>query len=439
MNVISYFAATALVLGVVIILHELGHFLAARYFKIRVETFSIGFGPRMVGFRRGDTDYRISWLPLGGYVKMAGDNPSETLTGDPHEFLSKPKWQRFIVAIAGPAMNIILAVVLLTGLFMYGRKVPEVLVNQAVVGFVEAGSPADQAGVRDGDRLESIDGREKPNWQDVQTRVMMNVDKPLPLVVARNGEVLTLTITPIRRKAGEMGYDGMGPHFPVIVKDVWSDPAKAAGLMAGDEITEVNGIRVSSQAMQSIVQGIHESSFPITVLRHGEAVKLRITPIEKDGRKLIGINLDTDVIGPTVMVKYGLAEAFSRSISSNKENGKIILQVIGMLFKRQAKLSEIDGPIGIVRASGQALNEGFSTLINLMALISLNLGLLNILPIPVLDGGVMLMLVVESLMGRDISLHIKERIIQVSVVALLMLMVVVLYNDVVKLIPTSTP
>lgn len=437
MSIISDIVAAVLVLGVIIILHELGHFLVARYFKIRVETFSIGFGPRLMGFRRGDTDYRISAFPLGGYVKMAGDTPSETLTGAPHEFLSKPKWQRFLVASAGPIMNVILAVALLTGLFMYGRKVPAVLVNQAVVGFVDAGSPAEKAGIQGGDLLDVIDGKEKPNWQDVQTRVLMNADKVLPVVIDRNGEKISTTITPIRKTPSDMGYDGMGPHFPVIVKSVWSESAKAVGLMAGDEITTVNGSKASSQSIQPIIQGIQGSSFPITVLRHGETLKFQITPVEKDGRRLIGIDLDLEAVGPTVMVKYGLTEAFSRSISTNIEYGKTILQVIGMLFKREASIRQIDGPIGIVRASGQALNEGFATLINLMALISLNLGLLNILPIPVLDGGVMLMLIVESLMGRDLSLRLKERIIQVSVVALLMLTVLVLYNDVIKLIPTS--
>src|SRR5215470_7789441 len=154
MGILSSLLPAAIVLGVIIMLHELGHFLVARYFKIRIETFSVGFGPRLIGFRRGDTDYRISALPLGGYVKMAGDTPSENLTGAPHEFLSKPKWQRFLVAAAGPAMNVILAVVLLTGLYMYGRKVPEYLVTQARVGMVEPGSPAAIAGVREGDLLE---------------------------------------------------------------------------------------------------------------------------------------------------------------------------------------------------------------------------------------------------------------------------------------------
>src|SRR5215813_11969585 len=144
------------VLGIIIVIHEFGHFAVAKLFGIKVETFSVGFGPRLFGFRRGETDYRISALPLGGYVKMSGENPGDAITGDPHEFLSKPKWQRFLVASAGPIMNIVLAFVLLTGLLMYGMEVPEVLNSPAVVGFVKAGSPAAQAGIQSGDRVVSL-------------------------------------------------------------------------------------------------------------------------------------------------------------------------------------------------------------------------------------------------------------------------------------------
>ena len=438
METIKYIFAPVFVLGVVIILHELGHFLVARYFKIRIETFSVGFGPRLLGFRRGDTDYRLSAFPLGGYVKMAGDTPSETLTGDPHEFLSKPKWQRFLVASAGPLMNMILAVILLSGLFMYGREVPEVLTTQASVGVIETGSPADQAGIRKGDRIAEFEGKVKPNWQEVEARVALNAGKSLSLVLDRNGESIPTTVIPVKKEPSERGYVGMGPQVPVIVKRVTSEAAKAAGLQPGDEVTNVNGIDLtaSAETIQTILQGIKEPTFPIIVNRSGEMLKLQITPFLKDGLKYIGMDL---LPPPTVTIKLGFSEAVSKSISTNVEYGKAIFQVIGMLFKREASLKQLDGPIGIVRASGEALNQSFATLISLMALISLNLGLLNILPIPVLDGGVMLMLIVESLMGRDMSLRLKERINFVSVIALLMLTVLVVYNDIIKMIPTSSP
>src|SRR5258708_1290952 len=167
-NLLSNIVVALLVLSVIIVIHELGHFAVAKFFKIKVETFSVGFGPRLLGFRRGDTDYRISAFLLGGYVKMAGETPADTVTGEAYEFLSKPKWQRFLVAAAGPVMNVILAVGLIMGLYLYGTDVPEFLIGQAVINVVEAGSPADRAGIKPGDQIASFDGKDNPDWQDVQ-------------------------------------------------------------------------------------------------------------------------------------------------------------------------------------------------------------------------------------------------------------------------------
>src|SRR5436190_22834072 len=170
-------AVAMVVLGVIIVLHELGHFLVAKFFKIRVETFSVGFGPRLIGFKKGDTDYRLSAFPLGGYVKMAGETPMDSPTGEAYEFLSKPKWQRFLVAAAGPAMNIILAIGLIAGLYLYGTDVPECLVGQAVINVVEPGSPAEKAGIKPGDQIVSFDGKSQPDWQDVQNTVVTSAGR----------------------------------------------------------------------------------------------------------------------------------------------------------------------------------------------------------------------------------------------------------------------
>src|SRR6267142_993356 len=212
-SVLSNIVVALLVLSIIIVIHELGHFLVAKFFKIKVETFSVGFGPRIVGFRRGDTDYRVSAFLLGGYVKMAGETPTDTITGEAYEFLSKPKWQRFLVAAAGPAMNVILAVGLIMGLYLYGTDVPEFLIGQAVIGIVEPGSPADKAGIRPGDQIVSLDGKEKPDWQDVQNAVITSPGRALPIVVERDGKQLQLTLTPERRGREEAGDVGMFPVF----------------------------------------------------------------------------------------------------------------------------------------------------------------------------------------------------------------------------------
>src|SRR6476646_9636129 len=202
-NAASSIVIALLILGVIIVIHELGHFLVAKFFKIKVETFSVGFGPRLIGFRKGETDYRISAFPLGGYVKMAGETPMDAITGEAYEFLSKPKWQRFLVAAAGPAMNIILAIGLIAGLYMYGTDVPEFLVGQAVINVVEPGSPAERAGIKPGDQIVSFDGKEKPDWQDVQNTVITSPGRDLPIVIERDGKQMAFTLTPQRKGRDE--------------------------------------------------------------------------------------------------------------------------------------------------------------------------------------------------------------------------------------------
>jgi regulator of sigma E protease len=335
-------------------------------------------------------------------------------------------------------MNLILAVVLLTGLYMYGSEIPEFLNDQAVVGIVREGSPADQAGIRPGDLIASFDGKERPNWQDVEARVLTNPNRSLPITVERQGQRLDLSVTPIPEGRSETGFSGMGPHIRVVVRGVHAgSPAEAAGLRVGDEIITVNGIdlRTSGLSIQETIQGISEATFPLTVVRDGRIQEFQVTPEIQDGRKMIGI----DIPYPTVMIKLGFADALSKSVETNSENAALIFQVLGKLFKREASLKQLDGPIGIVRVSGQMFEAGLGPLVSLIALISLNLGLLNLLPIPILDGGVMLLLIIESIMGRDLSLAVKERIVQVSFVFLLMLTVFVLYNDVMKLLPPNQP
>jgi regulator of sigma E protease len=437
-SVASNIVVALIVLGIIIVIHELGHFAVAKFFKIKVETFSVGFGPRLIGFRRGETDYRISAFPLGGYVKMAGETPSDTITGEAYEFMSKPKWQRFLVAAAGPAMNVVLAVALLTGLYVYGTELPEFMSGLAIVGVVEPGSPAEQAGIKSGDQILAVDGKTTPNWQDIQTRVLTSAGRSIPITLQRQGVRSDVTVTPIRKGSEEAGFIGMGPLIRTIVGAVNPDsPAAMAGMQPGDEIIRVSGIdlRSSGKSIQETIQTIPEKTFPITVLRQGQEVDLVVSPITQGGRKMIGIQIEW----PTTLIKLGLADAIGKSVQTNVESATLIFQVLGRLFKREASMKQLDGPIGIIRVSGQALEQGFSTLLTLMALISLNLGVLNVLPIPILDGGVMLLLVVESLMRRDLSLRMKERIVQVSFVFLLMLTVIVLYNDVVKLMPPTQP
>jgi regulator of sigma E protease len=435
-------AIALIVLGVIIVIHELGHFLVAKFFRIKVDTFSVGFGPRLFGFRYGETDYRISAFPLGGYVKMAGEMPGDNVTGAPDEFISKPKWQRFLVASAGPAMNILLAVGLLTGLFMYGTEVPEYTEGDAVVGRVEKDSPAEAAGIQVGDRIVRIAEKENPNWEEIQNRVITNGGQTIVLAVERNGQRIETTLTPEKRGINEAGHGGMLPKTPIktmIAGVQEKSPAEAAGLKAGDEVIAVSGIdlKESGRQLSEIIHESTQATLPVTVLREGNPVEVAVTPVLTDGRRMIGITIDPVV--PLITVKENFSGALARSIDKNMEYGTLIFQVLGKLVRREASMKSVDGPIGIMRATGDFWEQGWTALLALVAMISLNLGLMNLLPIPILDGGVMLLLLVEGVMRQDLSLAFKERVIQVSFVFLLTLMVFVLYNDVVKLLPIAQP
>jgi regulator of sigma E protease len=310
----------------------------------------------------------------------------------------------------------------------------------AVVGVVEQGSAAATAGMQPGDRIVALDGKQNPTWQEVESKIFTNPGTSLTTTLNRDGRTIETRITPERQTqdgpAGpaEVGEAGFCPVIPVVIKKVWKGfPGDAAGLQPGDEIVAVKGIQLKSacRPIQEVIKSIPEVSFPLTILRQGEKRDVEVGTTLDDGQKRIGM----DIPYPMVQVKHRLGEAFQQSIAMNQEQATLMFQVIGKLFRREASLNQLAGPIGIVRVSGQAYELGAGALIRLMAFISLNLGVLNTLPIPILDGGVMLLILVESIIRRDLSLRVKERIVQVGFVFLLVLTVLVLYNDVMKLMP----
>lgn len=436
LGVLTNIAIALVVLGAIIVIHEAGHFFVAKLFKIRVETFSVGFGPRLLGVRYGDTDYRLSALPLGGYVKMSGENPGDEVTGDPHEFMSKPKWQRFLVAFAGPAMNGVLAVGLLAGLYMYGvseQRPPE----DTVVGIVDEGSPAESAGIQPGDRIVEFDGEADPNWSDIQLEVMLGPDIPVSLTVERGDRLIETTLTPDRQGPRETGYAGFAPDqagTAVVAYTMDNSPAEQAGLEVGDEIVGIDDTDLRGAPSQRVVEALQESqgdSVSLTVIRDGETVYLDAEPVvdETTGNRVLGIQID----GPWVQVQLGPIDALNASLRWNAANAVLIFDILGRLIRREASMRAIDGPIGIINETGRRFEQGIPQLITLIVIISLNLGVINLLPIPILDGGVMLLLLIEGVMRQDLSLAVKERIAQVSFVFLLTLIVFVLYNDVVNL------
>jgi len=431
--------AVAAVLGVMILIHEWGHYAAAKLLGVRVEVFSIGFGKRLLGFQRGDTDYRISAIPLGGYVKMSGENPMDERTGDPAEFLSHPRWHRFIIAIAGPAMNIFLAVGLLTCVYMVHYEYPVYLDQPAVIGWVEQDSPAAKLGVQIGDRISRIEDVQDPTWEQVEPKVELSPNQPLQISVQRGEQTLNMTLTPEAFGVSQIGFAGWDPKRPLEVTALEDGmPAAKAGIKIGDQIVALDGQPIPALgAMIESLKRTKEKPIQLTVSRNGELKTFTIQPVladvESTQQKAYRIGIGSL---PVKIGSMSFPAAFRRSLDDNKKTSLLIVELMEKLARRKMSLRTIEGPIGIGRAAGEAASEkGWTPLLALTSAISLNLGIFNLLPIPILDGGVILLLFVESLMRRDISLHIKERIYQAAFVFLVLFAVMVIYNDLAKTLP----
>jgi regulator of sigma E protease len=433
--------SVAFVLGIMILIHEFGHYAAAKLFGVRVEVFSIGFGKRLVGFTRGDTDYRIAAIPLGGYVKMSGENFMESRTGAPYEFMSRPRWQRFIIAFAGPFMNIALAIVLLTVVFMVRYEHPVYLDKPAVIGWVIENSPAAKAGFQPGDRIVHIDGLNNPTWEDVLPKVVLSPNQPLNLTIDRDGKLLTKTITPQPVGPEQLGSPGWLPDQPNTITELEPNmPAAQAGMKVGDNIVALNGQATRSlPAMIHILQDNKSKPIQVTAVRDGQQMNFTLTPkLDKlaDGEERYRIGIKSD---PQHVDQLPFPKAFSKSIEQNEKNSLLILELVKKMVERKVSMKQVEGPIGIARASGDAARQqGWTPLLQLMSAISLNLGIFNLFPFPILDGGMIMMLAIESLRGKDISLTVKERVYQVAFVLLLLFAVLVIFNDISKL-PAFTP
>lgn len=444
MTYIIYLLAFIFILGSAVVLHEFGHFIVAKLFKIRVEAFSVGFGPRLFGKKWGHTDYRISAIPLGGYVKLGGDESNAPLEGasaqdiPPEEMYNlRPRWQRIMVALAGPIMNILTAMAIpFAGAFMYG--VPAT--PQPVVYYVEPGKAAEQAGLKPGDRIVSFNGNDDPTWDAITGDALLSPGKALPIVVNRNGSEVALSITPTTHvengdAAGTLDFIPDYGGLPVVVGSITpNSPAAAAGLQEGDRFVKVDDQDVrSSQQVKEYVR-THPGKIAINVQRDGQYVQLM-----SDERRI-----DGDKLGFGVSERYPLHAATIPSAAkyAYEQNMQILSltgKALGQVFTGQRSVrNTLSGPIGIYQATQKSIERlGWDGAFGMLGFLSLNLGIFNLLPIPVLDGGHIFLLLVEgvlALIGLSLSNAVRERIQQVGFVMVLLLMVFVLSNDFLKLI-----
>jgi len=445
-----------IVLGIMVLVHEFGHFAVAKLCGIRVEVFSIGFGKRLFGFRRGETEYQISAIPLGGYVKMSGemtlptDDPgqAEAATDDPGNFNNHPRWQRILVALAGPVANFILALGLMTGVFMLHNEVQKFLDGPALTDYIQTQTPAAKTGIHSGDLIVHFDTVESPTWEDVFNRSMLNLNQTVPFSFVHDGQRTDSKLF-VESKGGpddftleQIGLIAKMQDTPVQVSSLEpSMPAAHAGLKPEDKILSIDGLQLHSvSALLAYLQDQAGKPASLLIQRNADGttqnIPIQVTPELADtasGPR--GYRLGFIAVLPPVRVeRLSFGKATVASWQFNKKNSLLIVEVIKRLFTRQVSVKSLQSPIGIGQQIHQAAQmPGWTPLIGTMSLISINLGILNLMPIPILDGGMILFLLIETIMRRDVNQQVKERIYQVAFVCILAFFAFVIFNDLTRL------
>jgi regulator of sigma E protease len=444
-------AAFIVLVGVMVVVHEFGHFAVAKLCKVRVEEFSFGFGPRLFGYKHGDTDYKVCLLPVGGFVKMAGENFSEltdAATGtatvappeDPGALTSHPRWQRMLIGFAGPFANFVLAFVLMVFYFGWLNEVPANEVKSTTIEWVAPGSAAAQAGFETGDIIRHFDTGNNPDWEDIYDHLKLNADQTIPVTVERGGQTLQLNLHVLAAAKSDdfdPGDEGILPQFllgSIGIQEVQPGmPAEQAGLRGGDAIQSVDGHPFHMvTTLLAYMKAGEGKPLTLVIVRNGAA----LAPIVARPAKIQnGWKLGFIASAPPYRndpLPIGKAMVKSKVFCADKS--LMIFEVLGGLFTHKVSVSQLAGPVGIARMAGDAAEtKGWASKIGLAGMISLNLGILNLLPFPILDGGMIFFLLIESAIRRDISIPIKERIYQAAFVVLVGFFVFIIFNDITKL------
>jgi regulator of sigma E protease len=404
--VLSNILSIIVVLGLLIFFHELGHFIAAKLVGVKVLVFSLGFGPRLIGFQRKKTDYRISLVPLGGYVRMSGDNPMEQRTGTEGEFLSKSRPARFLILIMGATFNILLAIGVLTIVLYSGIEMPAYLDKEPVIGAIIEDSPASKVDIKPGDKILTINNQKVNNWEDLTLIISTSPNKNLKISLERQGSIIERDLIPEAVPPRDIGYAGLVHPIPPLVENLQSGfPAEKAGLINGDLILKIDDIPVTHFFdLHSIIQEKKGQALNFTIKRKDKIFTIPIKPIRYDGTFRIGVEIPWQ----TTIKKLDLPHAFKESLRRNYRMTFLTIEVLEGLISRKLSLRTLSGPIDIARFSGAAARMGIIPLLEFIALVSLQLGIFNLLPIPILDGGHILILMVESIVRKDISLKVKD-------------------------------
>jgi regulator of sigma E protease len=415
------------VIGILVFVHEFGHFIMAKQAGVRVEKFSLGMGPKIFGFKKGDTEYVLSALPLGGYVKMAGENPDEEPTGAPDEFQSKTVWQRAKIAVTGPLTNIVLAFIIMPFVFMVGTYSE----GPAKVGYVEPGTPAARAGFMAGDVIERINGRGISDWTKALTLIAVNPDTDVTVIIERQGEKKTLTLRPEMATELKIGTSGLVPDIPAEIGKLKPGfPAEQAGLMVNDKIIAVDGKTIYHwNQFSMLVRDSKGNKLTLTLERNGVRMEKIVTPKEDGGRQVIGV----EPVMRLIFKKHGFFESLRLGFDKTVESVDLTFITLKKLVTFDLSIKTLGGPVMIAQMSGQAAAAGLSAFLSLLAMISISLGVLNLLPIPVLDGGLLLFLVIEAIRKKPLSRKVMEVSQSIGAGLLITLIAVVSYNDIMRM------
>ncbi len=454
MHLLQVVAEFAVVLGIMVLVHEFGHFALAKLCGVRVEAFALGFGTRLFGVVYGGTDYRVNLLPLGGYVKMAGEMLGESAVKteerkptDPGDFNAHPRWQRALIAAAGPVLNFLLAILLLAIVAHYHHEVDQYLSGPAVLDYVPANTPAARAGLTAGDTILRVNNVENPTWMQIAEESALHMNAAVPVTFRRPaGGISTASLLiDTGDKSGEfaptsMAHIGLEPQEqpgPMTVQTVEPDtPAAAAGLQTGDKLLSIDGYQPHSvEPLLAYLQDHNGAPSVLKVDRNGQSLTLPIVPKKLNlGTGQAGYHLGfSRMPPPSDVVKLPLGQAMKQSLQENAEYSTLLLRVLKGMVTHQVAVKSVSGPVGMAQQIDQAVQYGKWTLLETMAAISLNLGILNLMPFPVLDGGMILFLLIEAVMRRDVNQAIKERVYQVAFVCIILFAALVMFNDIAKL------
>lgn len=432
-----------LMLGILVFVHEFGHFCVAKLTGVKVLKFSLGFGPRLVSKRWGETEYMISAIPLGGYVQMLGEGGGEDgeeveLTEEERQrsFADKPLSTRVAIVAAGPLMNLALPFLLLPISYLVGVNVPAYLDGPPCAGYVEPASEAAQAGFKAGDCIVSVNGDKVLSWNGAFQTMVSHVGEPLDVLVSgTSGERhLKLSSDKDNLEDLDLGNLGLRPPRPAVIGALSPGyPAEAAGLQPGDRIVSIGGTPISSwYAVRNAILAGGGKPQRFVIDRHGQQLELTIAARQSDESPkdyVVGISPKQDV----VFKRYGLGEAIKAGYKQATDIIGLTLVFIQKLFSGQVSAKNIGGPIMVFQVAGQAVQTGLATVLSILAFLSIQLGILNLLPIPILDGGHLFFYLFELVFRRPLSMRAREILQQLGLAMIVLLMVVAFYNDFMRL------